>query len=74
MSCTGFPDLGNEDCCSKHDNSYERQLPKVVADLELALCVARKGKWYSTIIALIMLLGTLTIGWIFYWIARLDKE
>lgn len=50
-------------CCDVHDFAYEAGADKITADLDLALCVAQTGQGGM---ALIMLAGVSTLGWLFY--------
>lgn len=69
--CTLFPDVvfgvDLRLCCFQHDLAYAAQMPKVQADLDLSLCVAKLG---HPLLGLLMLAGVLVFGAFFYWRAR----
>lgn len=49
-------------CCDAHDLAYLNGTDKIIADLDLARCVADTG---NGTMALIMLAGVTLFGWLF---------
>ena len=50
-------------CCARHDLAYAGEGSRVVADSELAICVARETGWDG--LAGVMLIGVVLAGWMF---------
>lgn len=61
--CTLWFDGVWRHCCDVHDIAYEIGADKAVADLELAVCVAKTG---NAGMAFLMLLGLTLFGGIFH--------
>jgi hypothetical protein len=65
--CTLWPDqaLGKDWslCCKAHDEAYQLAGSRLVADLDLARCVANETGWDG--LAALMLAGVMAFGWIF---------
>lgn len=61
--CTLWFDGNWRHCCDVHDVAYTTSSGKLMADFDLAVCVAQTG---HPGIALIMLAGVTLFGWIFY--------
>lgn len=66
--CTFFPEklfgVPLWPCCKDHDEEYERNgfYHKVIADLKLLHCVARKGYYTMTPVAILMYAAVSTFG------------
>lgn len=61
--CTLWFDGVWRQCCDLHDLAYAAGTDKILADLDLARCVAQTG--HGTM-GLIMLAGVTFFGWLFY--------
>lgn len=65
--CTLWPDhaLGKDwsNCCAAHDFAYGQEGSRLVADLDLARCVAVETGWDG--LAGLMLCGVMAFGWMF---------
>lgn len=63
--CTLWIDGVWRACCDAHDLAYAKvavPLDKIIADLDLARCVAGTG---HGVVALVMLAGVTVFGWFF---------
>lgn len=77
--CTGFFEGWWADCCAVHDLAYLNQVPKLLADQELAQCVVASASspvqsvlGYG--VAGVMFLGVSLFGRHFYNKAKQNKD
>lgn len=61
--CTLWFDGVWRSCCDAHDLAYGAGVDKVIADIDLARCVAGTGHGGM---GLLMLAGVTIFGWLFY--------
>lgn len=67
------------DCCKAHDLAYDMQIPRTIADADLASCVALAASspgaaWVGAITAGVMFVGVRVFGWKFYKKAKKSKD
>lgn len=61
--CTFWWDGNWAKCCEVHDIAYGSGTDKLLADIELGLCVINTGNLWMGIV---MFLGVSIFGWFFY--------
>jgi hypothetical protein len=61
--CTLWIDGVWRSCCDAHDLAYANGMDYITSNLELGVCVAKTG---HGIMGIIMTIGTMAFGWIFY--------